>query len=359
MKRGRLGHGRQCTPHPQPAGAPSDIGDDEGVGGGCCLLSDATAAGQPPLTAPTPSPRLSHADAPHPLGAQILGGQMKLSRAALSLAVVAVTLLAGVPSHAAAAQRWQGLDKRYGGGSGIQACVAAAARARSQAWSCVGGELTSSTVDKNGKSVVHTTTVSDEFNDTTSASAGLLEVEHLGAKTPAIERQVADDYDSWCESGSVCGRKISNYIAEVKGNGAYGNQNGVIGAFDFIVRQAFDGPWPRWRSLLIWDYGPAINPYNFVANCRVNVTGPDGHCGGTDLLFSTVSSGHWRSWWPSSTGYDYNSQKLKGSTYYHDDMYGSFKATGYSLTFHASTIHTGRWRYCSSNCTYYQVPWTP
>ena len=25
--------------------------------------------------------------------------------------------------------------------------------------------------------------------------------------------------------------------------------------------------------------------------------------------------------------------------------------------FYYGVLHTGRWRYCSANCTYYQVPW--
>jgi hypothetical protein len=281
---------------------------------------------------------------------------MKLSRVVLSLMLCTVVLMAfSAPHSSAAVQRWRGLDRSYGAGKGIQACVAAAGRSRAQNWTCVGGELTTTTVSASGRTTVKSVAVSDDVIDTTAAAR----VNTTPGVNRAAAAQRADDYDSWCESGSICGRQISAYIAEVKGNGAYGDQNGVIGAFDFIVRQAFDGPWPRWRSLLIWDYGPAINPYNFRVNCRVNVTGPDGFCGGTDLLFSTISSGKWRSWWPSSTGYDYNSDKLKGSTKYHDDAYGSFKATGHSQTFHASTIHTGRWRYCSSNCSYYQVPWAP
>ncbi|MEO3781396.1 hypothetical protein ABGB16_32340 [Micromonospora sp. B11E3] len=208
-------------------------------------------------------------------------------------------------------------------------------------WTCVGGALTTTGAD--GKPT--TTIVAEDFEDTTAAPGDLT--------------VLADDYDSWCESGSVCGRKISDYIAEVKGNGAYGDSQGVIGAFDFIVRQAFNGQRPRWRNLLIWDYGPTVIPQEFTNNCRINQTGTDGYCGQNPFYFGNVSSASWRSWRPSETGYYSNSTLISGSGQYHDDHYGSFMASGYSYIFYASTIHTGRWDRCnvSPYCRYYQVPW--
>ncbi len=189
---------------------------------------------------------------------------------------------------------------------------------------------------------------------------------HMTA-SPTISKQgtvdefgvLADDYDSWCEFGTVCARKISDYIAEVKGNGAYGDGDGVIGNIDFIVRQAFNGAYPRWRGLIIWDSGPVIRPNLFWADCRINRTGPDGFCGNAELDFSNISSTSQRSWAPSATTYKQLSGALSNNTTYHDDLHGSFKADGYPQTFGTGTIHTGRWRQCGPNCKYYQVPWTP
>ncbi|SCF20245.1 hypothetical protein [Micromonospora mirobrigensis] len=206
----------------------------------------------------------------------------------------------------------------------------------------MGGALT--TTGANGKP--STTVVADDFQQT----------------APVADRVgiAADDYDSWCESGSVCGRPVGGeYIAEVKGNAPYGNAAGVIGAFDFIVRQAFNGQYARWRNTLIWDYGPQIEPQSFTNNCRTNVTGPDGYCGQNPFYFGNVNSASWRSDKPSTTTYYQNSQKTTGSGRYHDDNYGSFFAYGYSPLFYAPTIHTGRWDRCNASpyCRYYQVPW--
>ncbi|MBB4752475.1 hypothetical protein [Actinoplanes lobatus] len=50
---------------------------------------------------------------------------------------------------------------------------------------------------------------------------------------PAVSPQqtdvgvLADDYDTWCENASTCRRKLSAYIAETKGNAAYGNSQGL------------------------------------------------------------------------------------------------------------------------------------
>ncbi|SCG41117.1 hypothetical protein [Micromonospora rifamycinica] len=265
---------------------------------------------------------------------------MRITRALLAAGLTVVSIAAVLPGAASAAPSWKGLTGPAG--TGLQACVAHAKTQRPSSWTCMGGELT--TAAANGTPT--TTIVADDFQQTASVA------DRVGI--------AADDYDSWCESGSVCGRTVGgNYIAEVKGNAAYGNAAGVIGAFDFIVRQAFEGTRPRWRNTLIWDYGPQMQPQEFTNNCRTNVTGPDGYCGQNPFYFANVSSGSWRSDKPSTTGYYYNSQLTAGSGKYHDDNYGSFFASGYSQLFYAPTIHTGRWNQCtvSPGCRYYQVPW--
>jgi len=265
--------------------------------------------------------------------------------------LVPILLLTLFSSTAAGSQQpWTELDVSHGSGAGLVSCVERAKLERPDSWTCLGGELTAARRGPDGIERVSSTVVLDDYQTTPALPRA------AGAEDPTT---LADDYDSWCESGSVCGRQISPYIAEVKGNGAYGDSRGVIGAFDFIVRQSFNGPYPAWRALLIWDYGPTIVPNTFYTNCRVNVTGPDGFCGENPMYFGNVSQAQRRNWWPSSTGYDQNGTRLSGNTNYHDDSYGSFHAAGYGQTFHASTIHTGRWNSCSRNCKYYQVPWRP
>lgn len=239
-------------------------------------------------------------------------------------------------------------------------CIAQALASRADSWTCLGDELTTTKRDASGKEVTSTeqvqgSTSSIVFEDLTQESAGSNSA-FLGAVTTA---SASDDYDTWCESATVCGRKISDFIAVVKGNMAYGDSKGAIGNVDVIIRQSFNGPWPKWRGTLIWDRGPAITTSEYKINCRINKTGPDGNCGGIKLYFNTISSGNQRSDRPSTTGFTQNSDKLVANTKYHDDALGTFKATGYSATFKYGTLHTGRWQSCSKNCKYYQVPWTP
>lgn len=149
------------------------------------------------------------------------------------------------------------------------------------------------------------------------------------------------DYDSWCENGTICGRKINDYTAEVKGNGAYGDSNWVIGTFDTVYRQSFDGKLPRWRTLIDWDSGPEINPGIWRNNCRVNLGGrPDDYRGKNEVNLASVNAKAPRSWWPSGERWAYNDQRLTGSGNYHDDHEGEFTAFGHRQLFKAGVLHT-------------------
>jgi hypothetical protein len=264
-------------------------------------------------------------------------------RMCVAMTAAMATLVAAAP--ASADTGWRTADPRTGDGAGLRACVAQAEKERPEAWSCLGGDLTTTARDTGGRPTVTTRTVADDFRDTT------------GQVRPA-----ADDYDSWCENGSVCGRRISDYIAEVKGNGAYGDIHGVIGTVDFVIRQAFNGQYPRWRTVIIWDSGPALTINSYVNVCRTNLNNrPDGFCGTSSAYFYVLSGSRRRDAWPSETGYDQNDSKTNSGGNYHDDNYGSFYAAGHGQLFAAGTLHTGRWNRCASSpyCRYYQVPWKP
>ncbi|WP_189135434.1 hypothetical protein [Wenjunlia tyrosinilytica] len=186
--------------------------------------------------------------------------------------------------------------------------------------------------------------------------------DYRASPPPRRGAQRADDYDSWCEKHDVCGRLIdhNHTIAEVKGNVVYGNQNGFIGSFDLVNRQAFDGEFPRWRSLIDWDYGPQVQPDRFPLNCRINIShGPDDYCGKNEPVFASIDRGFTRSWNPSSSRYMYNEARLRDGRKHHDDMTGMFWAHGHDAEFKIrGAIHTGRWSKCNTgHCKYYQVPW--
>ncbi|GEM_PF-1240280 len=238
-------------------------------------------------------------------------------------------------------------------GSGLQECIATAKQERPEAWVCMGGVLTSTHTDDSGQTTTTTRLVEFDVLQTTVPS-------QVNGQSGTAQSS-GDFYDTWCENASVCGRQISSYIAEVKGNGAYGNLRGAIGGFDYIVRQNFNGQYPRWRSIIDWDWGPTVYPNEFYTQCKRHVRrAPDPSCGTETAYFLHINSRNPRRWWPSPTGYDYLSQRLTSSSKYHDDLWGSFRAEGYNTTWHVATIHTGRWRHCDSHlgCRYYQVPWT-
>lgn len=262
----------------------------------------------------------------------------------LVAAIAAVSLLAAEPARAE--PPWAEPDGQYRGGPGLQACLAEAKAQRPQTWTCLGGQLTTVNTGPDGTTTVKRKMIEPSFTRSFTTRKKLL----------------SQDYDTWCENGDICGRQISQSIAEVKGNGAYGNSSGAIGAFDQVLRQNFDGAKPTWRALLIHDGGPTVIPTDFRVDCRVNQTGPDGYCGQNVVYFSNISASSRRTWYPSSTGVFYNAEKLKGSTKYHDDFYGQFNASGYGgVVWYTGVLHTGRWQYCGSStgCKYYQVPWQP
>lgn len=153
----------------------------------------------------------------------------------------------------------------------------------------------------------------------------------------------ADDYDYWCENRAVCGRQISPFIAEVKGNAGYGIGSRVLGTFDVVWRQNFNGPYARWRLLLIWDSGPAVDSDFWKAQVRKELDfRPDSTIGSAQFRPAAISSIGWRAWSPSSTGLTQNSKKVASAGTFHDDGYGYFFAAGCSWS--AATLHTGHWR---------------
>ena len=316
-----------------------------------------------PETALTPgarllaSPHRSDVRKPGERLPQCTGGNVRLKLFGATLAaVVAVgsltTAAASAPQREphGASHKWQeSNDPSIKDGSPLDECIDAAQDvaegADIESWSCIGGELVTTTVDTQGK-------LQRQSRDVVPR---VVEWQDPDTITPA------DDYDSWCESGSICGRSISAYIAEVKGNGAYGDGNGVIGSFDQVLRASMSGSRPGWRALLDWDSGPAITPQEFTISCKKHVaSGPDPVCGSTKTWYAgVISSSKTRTWYPNSTTYSFLDVNLGGSTTkYHDDYRGTFFAAGKKPLFSTGTLHTGRWSNCSNTCTYYQVPWT-
>lgn len=264
----------------------------------------------------------------------------KLRRILLMVVVPILVLFgAGVANATSKPEPWKGVSPN----TGEAACVAKAKELRPAKWLCVGDTLT--VTDRKGATKsyavpgTHITAVKSPFIP-------------IRFQIPSIRS--GWDSDSWCENGSLCWDATpSKYISHVKGNAAYGNQDGAIGQFDVNWVQSFNGPYPRWRMWLDWDSGPSIYPETWVAKCVHEISNwPDESCGSRSFYPNDITRYEQRAYYPSS-GYEQNFKRLYGSRTYHDDLYGYFRAAGYTYTFKAGTMHTGRWRYCSSNCSYF------
>ncbi|MFI5615391.1 hypothetical protein [Amycolatopsis sp. NPDC051903] len=131
-----------------------------------------------------------------------------------------------------------------------------------------------------------------------------------------------DDYDTWCENGSVCDRTISDNIGETKGNAAYGNSSGAIGSFDVVLRTNLNGRQAQWRVTSIHDTGPSLQFSDAQVNCweEVNLS-PDNSCGVYGAGSPAVSAR-----WDSGILY---SNRLNHSNEYYGAVNGSFTPAGY------------------------------
>jgi hypothetical protein len=184
-------------------------------------------------------------------------------------------------------------------------CIDAALSSKAESWTCTPAGLT--ITDNAGKQSF--SPVEPSVAPTT-VSGGVV---------------VMDDYDGWCENGSICHRVISSYIAETKGNAAYGNQNGVIGTFDVVMRINLNGRQAQTKVTLIWDSGPGIKFNEVWANCweEINLF-PDTNCGNHYAGAPSIGPGNWR--YDSGTLYG---NRLNNSNEYYMAVSGRFTPSGY------------------------------
>lgn len=108
-------------------------------------------------------------------------------------------------------------------------------------------------------------------------------VEPVPPPNPQSRLNDDPDYDLWCEpdSSSPCIREIAQYQSEAKSNMIYGDEDGVVGTFDWIVHLNLNGRSTRITTTVIHDEGPSLNFIRHDAHCREVVPGPilDTSCG--------------------------------------------------------------------------------
>ncbi|MHA7275655.1 hypothetical protein ACX80O_03890 [Arthrobacter sp. Hz1] len=184
-----------------------------------------------------------------------------------------------------------------------------ALKQKAQEWVCTGEGLSVST-DAKGKPVQQFTALQAEAQ--------------LEGESPPSFSILADDYDTWCECGDVCRRKITSYIAETKGNAAYGNTSGVTGSFDIVIRTNLNGRQANSRVTRIWDSGPALAFTSSRIRCWETATFRPSTCGSHDAGNVTVSSSSKR----HTSGLIYGN-RLNNSNEYYNQFTSYFTPTGY------------------------------
>ena len=242
----------------------------------------------------------------------------------LTIVVLLLVGSAGVAAPALAAQpsRW---DAAAVGATGLQLCVDRARTSGSDAWVCTPAGLTST--------------------DRTRSGQPRTTFEPIRAASALTAQAVEPDPDTWCEHGTVCTNRYSASIAWVKGNLAYGDQNGVIGSWDNVLRVNMNGRSPRYTLYAIHDSGPTVY-LNLSLTCN-EVPWPYSQCG--------YSARH-----PviSASSRKYNSGLIHGAplsdaTTYRATVGGDFQAAGHSQDFIIGALRSLTWKCPSSgNCTF-------
>ena len=165
---------------------------------------------------------------------------------------------------------------------------------------------------------------------------------------PKSAAALADEYDTWCDYGSICPRLVNDYIFETKGNAAYGDQNGAIGAYDIILRTNLNGRQANNTLHIYHDSGPSLGFADTWLNCfEMRPFSTSLSCGEVPLLPFTVtaSSRHYTS------GLKYGNYLANANQYMTTVSY-SFLPAGYNMYIPPSLYNPEFTCPTSGNCKY-------
>ena len=175
---------------------------------------------------------------------------MKTKHFVASAVAVTIATTVTASTHASAQQGTVLIEQPE-----LAACVERALQRKSENWTCFGSTLVTPPKNDGGEPAqeqVPTTRWSGQRNFPSSSITPESSAQD-GSNSPR-----SDDYDTWCENGSICHRTRDRYYSETKGNAAFGNAGGVRGAFDVIVRNSLNGRSGRWSLILDWDLGDTV-----------------------------------------------------------------------------------------------------
>lgn len=228
----------------------------------------------------------------------------------------------------------------------LEPCVAAALDTKARQWTCTAKGLYvhkdrfgQTQRDAKGQ-------IAPMFLEVSSAKrANLLSTSARPADLAPLAG-TTDEYDSWCENGSICNRLISAYIAETKGNAAYGNQNGAIGAYDIVIRTSLSGRRANNTLTFYHDAGPTLGFSGTTINCiQVPEFSFAQPCGSTPVSDFSIGQGNFR----HTTGLVYGANSLTNSDSYVTQVTTSFLPAGYSL-YQAAPWH--QWSFFAPKARY-------
>lgn len=258
----------------------------------------------------------------------------RLLALAVAVAVLPTTIAGGLPAMADTGPSSSDVSVV----PGLQPCVDLATRMKAEAWTCTADGLS---ITKNSSGKAASTFVSLKSTDY-SASA----ISEKSSSTLTVSAAAADDYDSWCENGSICHRIISNYIEETKGNAAWGDQDGAKGSYDAIIRTTLNGRQANWKTTVIWDSGPALTFNTPYMQCLEDSFFPI-ICGTFNMSTANVSSASWRWNWAQIYG-----NKLNNSDEYHGAFHTHFTPAGYP-PINAATLSTTHFKCLGADNCYF------
>jgi hypothetical protein len=132
-----------------------------------------------------------------------------------------------------------------------------------------------------------------------------------------------DDYDTWCEYGTICHRLISDYVEETKGNAAWGDDEGVEGSYDAIVKTELKGRIAYSTVTLIWDTGPSLDFSETYLQCTDDAPFPYS-CGTSDLPNTRIGIANFRNTFDTVAG-----NRLRNADSYHSSFHTVFTPDGY------------------------------
>lgn len=204
----------------------------------------------------------------------------------------------------------------------LQPCIGEALSSKAQQWVCTAEGLEVQ-IDGNGKANGRNKTPGGQLAPTSPPENNRTQ-QGPPASSGEIMTMAYDDYDTWCETGTICRRTITSYISETKGNAAYGNQNGVIGSYDIILRTNLNGRQANSRLSFIWDSGPSLSFFNTGIRCYEYAV-PGINCGWHDIPAMWVGPTKYRS--DSGTIYG---NRLNNSNVYVNFAHTYFTPTGYN-----------------------------